>query len=77
MMKPWETHFEERDLKEISFCRNYAKKYRHGTDGHIKFMIIAKMADLLDSGVVPFISNIPKNFDATTPIIPKKPPSTA
>lgn len=44
----WEKQFDERQLKEIKFCRLYAKEFAHGTDGHNAKMIIAKMAELLD-----------------------------
>lgn len=46
----WRQHFDERQLKEIEFCRQYAEKYAHGTDGHNIRLIVAKLADLLDEG---------------------------
>lgn len=44
----WHKHFSERQLKEIDFCRIYARNFSHGTDGHNAKLIIAKMAELLD-----------------------------
>jgi hypothetical protein len=64
MKKAWETHLNERELKEVNFCREYAKNFAHGTDGHSRLMLIAKMAELLDKGVVPYIA--PK-IDSTQP----------
>lgn len=52
-MKPWETHFDERQRKEISFCLLYADDFAHGTDGHNIRLIVAKLARLLDMGIVP------------------------
>lgn len=52
-MKAWETHFDERQLREIEFCTVYKNNFGHGTDGHNGRVIIAKMAELLDMGLVP------------------------
>lgn len=54
-MKVWRTHFTERQLKEIEFCRIYKEKFGHGTDGHNARLIIAEMAELLDAGLVPIV----------------------
>lgn len=40
--------FTERELKEISFCKQYAMQYAHGTSGHHRMMIIAKLSMMLD-----------------------------
>lgn len=45
----WKKAFDERQLKEIEFCRLYTKNFNHGTVGHNEKIIIAKLADLLDS----------------------------
>lgn len=45
----WKLFFDERQMKEIRFDRIYAADFSHGTDGHNARLIIAKMADLLDS----------------------------
>ncbi len=48
-MKPWmRLNFDERQQKEIEFCRTYLEKFAHGTDGHNLRMIVAKMAAILD-----------------------------
>lgn len=44
----WAIGFTKRELKEIQFCRIYARDFAHGTNGHNERLIIAKMADLLD-----------------------------
>lgn len=45
----WRYAFDERQLKEIEFCRVYADSYAHGTDGHNAKLIIATLARLLDA----------------------------
>ena len=72
MMKAWETHFDDRQHKEIDYCILYAKDYAHGTDGHNMRLIIAKMAELLDMGVVPYIAPEPQ-AGPRQPIRPNKP----
>jgi len=44
----WHKNFDERQLKEIAFSREYAINYAHGTDGHNAKLIIAKLANLMD-----------------------------
>ncbi len=70
-MKAWETHFDERQRKEIAFCLVYADDFAHGTDGHNIKLIVAKMARLLDMGLVPPVQAPP---DTTKPATPRKPP---
>lgn len=41
--------FNEREQKEIDFARLYAKNFSHGTDGHNRLLLIAKLADELAS----------------------------
>ena len=69
-MKAWETHFDERQRKEISFCMVYADNFAHGTDGHNIRLIVAKMARLLDMGIVPHIVT---EVNTGVPIRPVKP----
>ena len=45
---PWAEQLDARQLKEIEFARIYAKDFAHGTDGHHRLLLIAKLADLLD-----------------------------
>lgn len=44
----WHQNFDERQLNEICFALLYLTAFGHGTDGHNRLMIIAKMAELLD-----------------------------
>lgn len=69
-MRVWETHLDERQLKEIAFCRVYKDGFAHGTDGHNIRLIVAKLAELLDMGVIP-----PKQeaWDLNRPAVPNKP----
>lgn len=48
-MSNWKDDLTERELKEIVFCRLYAEKFSHGTDGHNIRLIVAKLAKLLDT----------------------------
>lgn len=44
--------FTERELKEIYFALMYAYNFSHGTDGHNRLILIAKLAELCtDSSV--------------------------
>lgn len=74
MDKLWKTHFTDRQKKEIAFCVDYAKKYNHGTDGHIRLVLIAKMAELLDQGLVPITLEKP---DENIPAQRNMPPAGA
>lgn len=38
----------ERDLKEIAFARLYAQDFQHGTDGHNRLLIIARLTNILE-----------------------------
>ena len=72
-MNAWETHFNEIQLKEIQDCRtNAATLDDNESESYI--IIIAKMAHLLDMGVVPYIL---KKVDMKQPVIPNKPKSGA
>ena len=45
----WRILFNERELKEIDFCKIYAGvEFSHGTDGHLIRVIVARMATQLD-----------------------------
>lgn len=44
----WRRDFDERELKEVSFSQVYATGFAHGTAGHNRLMLIAKMAEQLD-----------------------------
>ena len=48
----WKTHFTERELKEIEYCKVYQRDFYHGTDGHNIRLIVAKLANILEEGVV-------------------------
>lgn len=37
-----------RALQELDFARTYYTSFHHGTDGHSRLVLIAKMAELLD-----------------------------
>jgi hypothetical protein len=47
-MYEWQTLLDQRQRDEIELARWYAKGTKHGTDGHNRLMLLAKMADMLD-----------------------------
>jgi hypothetical protein len=66
----WETHFDERQRKEIAFCVAYKQSFNHGTDGHNIRLIVAKMAELLTMGLIPPVLG---PMDTSKPATPNKP----
>lgn len=44
----WYAELDERQLAEVEFAKLYASQFEHGTDGHNRLLLIAKMAELLD-----------------------------
>lgn len=44
----WMKDLTERERKEIEFCRVYADSFNHGTDGHTRLLMVAKLAKMLD-----------------------------
>lgn len=51
----WMERLDERDQKEIGFARTYAKHFHHGTAGHLAYLLIDKLAYLLDEAFTPLI----------------------
>ncbi len=47
--KTWLEAFDTRQQKEIDLARLYAAQYDHGTPGHQDYVIISKLAALLDA----------------------------
>lgn len=47
-IETWFSELDERQKQEVRFAREYARNFAHGTDGHHRLLIIAKMADMLD-----------------------------
>lgn len=46
--KGWQSALDERQKKEVKFATMYATDYVHGTDGHTRLLLVAKLAKLLD-----------------------------
>jgi hypothetical protein len=46
--KTWRDTLDERELKEVELALLYAKEFHHGTNGHNRLMLIAKLAKMLD-----------------------------
>ncbi len=51
----WYDHLDERQQRLIINCREYAKNDPAGVPGHNLMIIIAKLAELLDMGVIPYL----------------------
>lgn len=47
-MTDWRSELDERQRSELMFALMYEADYHHGTDGHGRLMLIAKLAHLLD-----------------------------
>lgn len=47
----WMDGMDERQRQEIAFARVYANQFGHGTDGHHRLLLIAKLAGMLDAKV--------------------------
>jgi hypothetical protein len=48
MNKPlWKKLLDERQQKELEFAELYAAEFHHGTDGHSRLMLLAKLSELL------------------------------
>lgn len=48
----WMSQLDERQQAEVRFAKEYAATYHHGTDGHHRLMLIAKMAWMMDNFMV-------------------------
>lgn len=44
----WRALLDERQRKEVSFSELYATDYKHGTTSHNAYLLIARLAQLLD-----------------------------
>lgn len=44
----WRDQLTERERKELAFAKVYTRQFNHGTAGHNRLLLIAKLADLLD-----------------------------
>ena len=45
----WMQQLDERQRQEVKFAQMYANGFAHGTDGHHRLLLIAKMSDMLGS----------------------------
>lgn len=68
----WLDELDERQRKEIEFARMYAQQFGHGTDGHTRLLLLAKMADLLDAGYGKLVAVKPPPLSGE-PVAPRKP----
>jgi exodeoxyribonuclease X-like protein len=54
----WRMLLDERQQKEVSFSELYATEYKHGTANHNAYLLIARLAQLLD--VAAGLKELPK-----------------
>jgi hypothetical protein len=57
-----EPTFSEREINEIKFCVMYAEEFGHGTDGHNRMLLVAKLAKFCADEHIRLI--------ATDPVLP-------
>ena len=44
----WLKELDDRQRKEVEFALIYEDGFKHGTDGHNRLLLIAKLAHMLD-----------------------------
>jgi hypothetical protein len=43
----WKKLLDERQQKELEFAELYAADFHHGTDGHNRLLLLAKLSEML------------------------------
>lgn len=43
----WLWQLDERQIKEVQLAQVYAEQFAHGTDGHHRLLLIAKLVEIL------------------------------
>lgn len=72
----WTDELDDRQRKEVELARVYAARFAHGTDGHGRLLLIAKLAELLDRGSL-LTPAEPQEVDPARPLNPRRPPGMA
>lgn len=44
----WWAELDERQRQEVRMALEYERRFNHGTDGHNRLLLIAKLTQLLD-----------------------------
>lgn len=52
-LSTWRDGLGMRERQEVELAEHYATHLRHGTDGHSRLMLIARLAALLDCATAP------------------------
>lgn len=47
--KNWRDQLDIRQRKEVELAQLYVGQYNHGTSGHLAYITLARLADLLDA----------------------------
>jgi hypothetical protein len=45
----WDNLLDERQSKEVLFAAEYTHNFGHGTDGHIRLLLISRLVDILNT----------------------------
>lgn len=48
----WMNLLTEREISEIEFAQLYSREYNHGTDGHNRLNLIAKLVDIINQDFI-------------------------
>lgn len=51
----WLSLLTERERKQVEFAQLYTKEFNHGTIGHNDLVLIAKLVDIINQGLIPAI----------------------
>lgn len=49
----WHNLLDDRQFKEVIFATFYAQNFNHGTAGHNRLLLIAKLASIIDTMETP------------------------
>lgn len=61
METTWKVQLTDRERKEVEFCQQYAQNFNHGTDGHSRMLVVARLAQIIDG----LIDTQPAQVDPT------------
>lgn len=51
----WLSLLTDREKDEVKLAQLYAKEFNHGTDGHNRLILIAKLVDIINQDLIPAI----------------------
>lgn len=51
MENTWKIQLTDRERKEVEFCQEYAQNFNHGTDGHSRMLLVARLAQIIENTI--------------------------